>query len=246
MMAFLRRLRIALSFLTRLAPAKSVSNSEFAASLETFPAVGLVLGLIICAPFACGLLAHHPHVAGWLAVGGSIVLTRGLHLDGLADIADGWGSGAVGERFWEIVKDSRIGAFGVIALVFFLMGQAIIFGTLFQDGHFGAIAYAFVLGRAAAVWLSIWGKAITRPGLGNLFATGATWRTGWLVLIQTLLFGLVLTPLPGLILSFLLTGICLGLLFRLARRQSGLNGDFLGSAVILCETATGLACLIVA
>ncbi len=245
MKIFFQRLLIALSFLTRLAPAKSVSNEEFGASLETFPTVGMVLGAIISIPFALGLLKSYPLIAGWLAVGGSIVLTRGLHLDGLADIADGWGSGATGDRFWTIVKDSRTGAFGVIALVFFLMGQAFLFGELFKDGQFGSVAYAFVLGRAAAVWLSIIGIHITRPGLGRLFAAGATFRTGCSVFLQTCIFGLLFVPLKGIIVSFFLTAICLGLLFRLAHRQSGLNGDFLGSMIVLCETAACLACLFV-
>ncbi|MEV6149343.1 adenosylcobinamide-GDP ribazoletransferase [Nonomuraea sp. NPDC052129] len=84
------------------------------------PAVGLVLGAVACLPL---LLPGPPLLGAALAVGLLAVLTRGLHLDGLADLADGLGSGKPAPQALDIMKKSDIGPFGVITLVLTLLIQ---------------------------------------------------------------------------------------------------------------------------
>ncbi|MEG6551942.1 adenosylcobinamide-GDP ribazoletransferase, partial [Desulfocurvibacter africanus] len=112
----------ALAFLTRLVPARLGKPEDLAAAMAWLPAVGLVLGGLLVVPLALGLFSATPWVQAWLLVIANLWATRGLHLDGLADVADGWGSGADGQRFWEIVKDSRLGAFGAMGLLLTLTG----------------------------------------------------------------------------------------------------------------------------
>lgn len=114
---FLNRFLLALSFLTRLGPTRRAEAGDLAGCLVFLPVVGLVLGLAVCLPFGLGLFAGKPWVQAWLAAALSLALPRGLHLDGLADVADGVTAHAEPERFWRVVKDSHCGAFGVMALV---------------------------------------------------------------------------------------------------------------------------------
>ena len=115
----------ALSFLTRLVPPREVDAVDFPKTLLWFPAVGLAVGLAAVLPAWLGLFAHLPWLQGWLIVGLSLWVTRGLHADGLADVADAWGSAATGDRFWAIKKDSRAGPFGVLWLVMAGLGQTL-------------------------------------------------------------------------------------------------------------------------
>jgi adenosylcobinamide-GDP ribazoletransferase len=105
----LRGFVAAMGFLTRFGPSGGGRVGDFAASVPWFPVVGLVLGAVLTAPVALGLFAGVQWIAAWFVVVADLAATRGLHADGLADVADAWGSMARGERFFEILKDSRAG-----------------------------------------------------------------------------------------------------------------------------------------
>jgi adenosylcobinamide-GDP ribazoletransferase len=235
----------ALAFLTRLAPARLGKAQDLAEAMAWLPAVGLVLGGLLVAPLALGLFSATPWVQAWLLVIANLWATRGLHLDGLADVADGWGSGAVGQRFWEIVKDSRLGAFGAMGLLLTLTGQIVLLHELLARQAFAAAAFIFVAGRLAAVLLAMSARELARPGLGQLFVAGATPRGVLLAVGMTLVPGLILVS-PLTLLAMLATALAPAMVLRgLARRQSGLNGDFLGAAIVLGETAACLGWLLV-
>lgn len=229
----------ALGFLTRLGPARVVEPEELGATLVWFPAVGLVLGLLLAAPAYLGLFQAHPAAQALVWTAMNLLLTRGLHWDGWADLWDGWGSGASGERFWEIVKDSRTGAFGVMGIALGL-GAFLLLGTeILQSGAgasaLGTLVFAPVLGRAADVVLCASCRELERPGLGQLFIRAATPKTVAVALAAAAAIGLALLPFSQLLWSTALAGAGLLPLIRLARRQGGLNGDFLGAAIIWGE-----------
>jgi adenosylcobinamide-GDP ribazoletransferase len=230
----LRGLGTAFGFLTRFGPA---GGGDFAASVRWFPVVGLALGAMAIAPSALGA---GPWVAAWLAVVIDLWATRGLHADGLADVADAWGSMAQGERFYEIMKDSRVGAFGVMGLFAALSGKLVLFAALFAAGEAGAAAYAFVLGRGGAVWLMGLTRGLARPGLGRLFLDGATPAVMAWVLGVVVLTGTFFVPVRGLAVGLVLGAGVVAMLAGLAKSRGAVNGDFLGACVVLCELA---ACL---
>lgn len=234
----------ALAFLTRLAPGRHCTAQEMAASLPCFPLVGLTLGLLQVAPLPLGLGRGQPWLQAWLWLALEMLLTRGLHHDGLADVADGWGSLRQGEEFWRIVKDSRIGAFGVAALTLVLAGQGIAVADLAATGRWGALVCLPLLGRLAPVVLAWAGRGLTRQGLGALFAAQAHGRALGLALGLGLIPCLVLVPLPGLLAALLAASLPVGLLLRLGRRQGGINGDFHGACILLSELAVGLALVV--
>lgn len=260
-----RRFLATLGFLSRLVPARVLSEADMRRSMFHLPLCGLVIGLCACAPVLAGLLTGMPLAQAWLIVMLSAWLTRALHLDGLADVMDGAGQHLNPERFWVIIKDSRSGTFGVAALVLALLGQTVLFAEILrarpQWGAF-ALPWVFVFGRACAVCFGRVHRAIIRPGLGGLFLAGATapavaWAFGLTFFLAAML-GSLPAPAPGTAPAFLpapWSALCffvlavmaaLAALFplhRLARAVGGINGDFLGAAIVLGETAAaaGLA-----
>ncbi len=225
----------ALGFLTRLGP--SSTNPDMAASVPLFPAVGLTLGVCLAAPLALGLFAGHPLAGGFFCAVANLVLTRGLHLDGFADVADAWGSLARGDRFFTIMKDSRIGAFGGMALVVAILGQTCLGAELLASGRVWLLAAAPTFGRALAVVLMRVCRDLARPGLGSLFLPGATPRNVWLAGGFALACCLGLGGLRATFWGVVFGGVSVATLARMARRNGGINGDFLGAAIVAGELA---------
>jgi adenosylcobinamide-GDP ribazoletransferase len=122
----LRDLKIAIVFLTRwpLRLDGRVGIGDLASVVHFFPVVGLVVGGLGGLVYLVASLAHLPSLpAGVLALGAMVIFTGALHEDGLADTADALGALPDRERALEIMRDSRIGSFGAIALVLVLVGK---------------------------------------------------------------------------------------------------------------------------
>jgi cobalamin synthase len=151
------------------------------------PLVGVLLGAVAAVVLTLALwLGITPLPASILAVGTLALLTRGLHLDGLADLADGLGSGKPAEQALDIMKRSDIGPFGVVTLVFTLLIQV---GTLSEATAAGmgpvVLVTACVTGRLALTWACLSGIPSARPGgLGSMVA--GTVRRG-IALVMTVL-----------------------------------------------------------
>jgi len=251
------RLLFTLGFLSRLAPARVVPDADLRRSMFHLPLCGLVIGLVVglvvglaaVAPAGLaaftkqGLLADRPQVQAWLAVALLAWVTRGLHLDGLADVADAAAAHVQPERFWTIIKDSRCGTFGVAALVLALGGQGVLFAEMLRSGPWWAsalaLAWTLVFGRSCAVVFGLSARAHVRPGLGGLFLSGATWPAAvWAV---ALALGPLLwfKPLAALY-AVALALVALAPLRRLVSAVDGVNGDFLGAAITLGELCAAL------
>ncbi|MGY4920172.1 adenosylcobinamide-GDP ribazoletransferase [Streptomyces sp. 900116325] len=139
------------------------------------PLAGLVVGLSAAVPGALLLLfGSGPLLAAVASAAVPAVLTRGLHLDGLADTADGLGSGKPAQDALRIMKQSDIGPFGVITLLFVLLAQVAVLHQLYgQDWAYGAMAavVAGVTARLALTLASRQGVPPARPeGLGAAVA----------------------------------------------------------------------------
>lgn len=270
-----RLFSLAGSFLSRFFPAARAESREIAASVRYYPLLGLLLGLAgLCLIKAVGALGLPPQAgvgaAGFAGLGvgaappapESVVAvlftafiyvlwlafaTRGLHWDGWADLGDACGAASCGaEKFMAALKDSRIGAFGVLALAFGISGQILLAAGVIAGGYFWALAWAPMFGRQLAIVLAhcSWRGfcALPRPGsLGELCVRGAGPRALGVTLFFTCLPGLFLPSPKTLPLAALLAA---GLIYALARisRSSGVfNGDFLGAAIIGGELCAFLA-----
>ncbi|MFJ5777401.1 adenosylcobinamide-GDP ribazoletransferase [Streptomyces sp. NPDC093094] len=220
------------------------------------PLVGVVLG---SAAGAAGLvllvLGAGPLLAAVASVAVPAALTRGLHLDGIADTADGLGSGRPAEDALRIMKQSDIGPFGVITLLFVLLAQvaavAEVFGGSGARGAFAVVVSA-VTARLALTSAARTGVPAARPeGLGAAVAEVVPVRAAYGVcagasLLAGVVGGLVLGPADGVRTgAAVLLGLAAaeGLLRRCVRRFGGVTGDVFGG---LAETAATVSLVVLA
>jgi adenosylcobinamide-GDP ribazoletransferase len=236
-----RHLTLAVSFLTifRLpfTPSQVATPADLAGSFSWFPLVGLILGLCLTAP-AYLLSGAPPLVLAVLVTALLAILTRGLHLDGLADVADGLGGGYTPERRLEIMKDSRTGPFGALALIFAVLFKVTALHTLILDHCWSGMLLAPVLSRFAMV-LGAYKMPHARKvgGLARPFLEHITSRQ---VLAAALLSSSMLTclDLKFAVLSLGLVAGCAALARLLARRWlGGMTGDVLGALNEITEVA---------
>ena len=226
-------LSIGLSFLTRLplAPPHPVAKGELSAALWCAPLVGIVVGLGGAAVYG---LASALHLPPWptavLAVAATVLLTGGLHEDGLADVADGFGGGASRERKLEIMRDSRIGTYGVCALVVSFMLRV---GALANLGEPSLVAAALVAAHAAgrATMPAFMARVPPARSDGLSAEAGQPPSSSSTVALLIGLVPLLIALGLGLsVLTVLLLAAGSGLLAWLCRRQiGGQTGDVLGA-----------------
>ena len=253
----------AVAFLSRfrLAPRRNASPDApggLEGALFWFGPAGLALGAVWTVPalalpqtLAWGGASGIPPLwaqallAGWIWLLLSVWTTFGLHWDGLADVGDAEGSRTTGERFRQILADSRLGAFGALRLILVFGGEwcAVSWHAASVFAASGPAAWPLALplalapawGRGAAVLLAHMGAARSDSGLGALACAAATpgiralYQAGGIAVCA----GLVALGLPlwrgGLLLAA--QALLLRRTARLARREGGLSGDFFGAAI---------------
>jgi adenosylcobinamide-GDP ribazoletransferase len=227
----------ALSFLTILPSGQnSISDErELARSMAFFSLVGLLIGLLLALGyFLLSFLLPKPLVL-WLTLGLLAFLTRGLHLDGFADTIDGLASGGPREKILEVMRDSRIGAFGVIGLIFLIGAKYLSLDQMDQSIPPALILMA-VMGRNSMV-LVCYRSAYARSGegLAKPFAENLTAREMILSSVIAFGIGLLLMGVKGVVV-FLGTGLfSLGYRFFFVKKLRGVTGDILGGANELSE-----------
>jgi len=226
----------AAGFLTRLPMPRWVGWDEgrMLRASRYFAAVGALIGLAGgLVWWLAGLLAPAGVAAG-LGLAATILLTGALHEDGLADCADGLGGGRTGAEALEIMRDSRVGSYGALALILSvglrwaaLAALAPVWGVL-------ALAIAAGIGRALMVPATALAGYARAEGLGRAVAGGA----GPVELIAALGTALILAVIggwPGLLALALALAVAGGVLFLLIRRVGGYTGDGLGAMAQLGE-----------
>lgn len=246
--------RLAVTLLTVL-PVPGTTDAESAeVAMVWAPAVGLLLGGLAACVLLTGDYAGRLTGAA-LAVAALALLTRGLHLDGLADLADGLGSGKPAGGALEVMRRSDIGPMGVVTLVLNVLIQIAALAHAAASGRgTAAVIAAVVTGRLAMTWACRRGVPAARPGglgamvagtvrpvvpllqtagavgaaavIAALSSTGVGWAgAGWT---------LPLAIVAGLAAAFALER-------HAVRRLGGITGDVLGA---LAEVATTVALVV--
>jgi adenosylcobinamide-GDP ribazoletransferase len=222
-------------------PVPGKGAQEMASSLPWFAVAGCILGLIL---YGVVLLADLAMAGGWpqgtaaaVLVGG-VLLTRGLHLDGLADCADGFYGAWDRERALAIMKDPHVGTFGVCALVLVLLARWVALVRLAASGLAFWIVGAYIVSRVAMVELAVWlPYARAEGGTGAAFVQGARPAHALWALASAgaLLVGaLGSAGAAALAAGWLIAFLC-GLYAK--RRIGGVTGDVLGACSEIVETA---------
>lgn len=211
------------------------------------PAVGLALGLLAAGALALLGLAGAPAVlAGVLVVGLLAGATRGMHLDGLADTADGLGCYGGPDRALDVMRGGAAGPFAVVVLVVVLGAQAAALGALLVHERWVAVVLAVTAGRVAFGWCVRRGVPAARPdGLGALVAgtqPPAAPLVGALVLAAAGVVAVPSRPWQGVVAVLVAVGAVAGLSWHTARRFGGVTGDVCGAASEIAVTAVLVVC----
>ncbi|SDY61018.1 cobalamin-5'-phosphate synthase [Jannaschia faecimaris] len=229
----------AIMLLSRL-PVRGTPTSPAAAAAWAWPLVG---GLVAMMASAIGWIAFWlgvtPAVAAALTLASLVMLTGALHEDGLADVADGFWGGFTPARRLEIMRDSRIGAYGVIALVLSLTIRWSLIATTMILMTPLALVIAAVVSRAPMALLMRWLPHAREDGLSR----GAGRPSAGACLIGAGIAALALAPMGarGIVAAVLVTVVLLGIGWLARRKIGGQTGDVLGTVQQLSEIAVLVA-----
>lgn len=232
-------------FFTRL-PLPSLrhwENGHLQRSAAWFPWVGVVVGGVAAAVWwlAAEVVGLPPLLASGLSLAASVLVTGAFHEDGFADVCDGFGGGYTKERVLEIMKDSRVGAFGAIGIMLMLglKWQAVAAVSVAQVPL--ALVSLHVVSRVASGLLMAVQCYVAEEGKAKPLATQLRGgRLIWVIVTG----GAALALLPaGAVIPVALTMAAVTAVFALwiQRRIGGYTGDCLGAAQQLSELAGWIA-----
>ncbi|CAN7583074.1 adenosylcobinamide-GDP ribazoletransferase [Massilia sp. LjRoot122] len=247
----LRLFFIAVQFFTRLPIPRWVGFEQewLHHASRYFPLVGLVVGAIGAAVYGVAALFLPAPVAAVLSTAATIYATGAFHEDGFADSCDGLGGGMTRERVLEIMKDSRVGAYGAIGVVCMLGTKCTALAMLPPASAIGALLLAHPLSRLAATSL-IWrmeyaraeGKA--KPLAERMTTVEFGIASVTVAIAAALLLASGTLELRAVLAALLAAGAATWWLARkFARRIGGYTGDCLGAVQQLAEAFIYLAVL---
>lgn len=235
----MRRVAAAIAFLTRLPLPRrwEFGAADVGRATVFFPLVGAGLGALAAQVLRIPSLP--PLVAAGAVLTLLVVLTGAIHLDGLADTADGFGGGDTREDALRIMREPQVGAFGVVAIVLALLLKFSAIAALLDKGR--AVPYLILapaLSRWALVPLGKFVPYARREGAG--LGAAITEHVGWIELTGATLLAAVLCILtagpPGLV-CWVAVAVGTTITGRICRgRIGGVTGDTLGANTEVCET----------
>ena len=201
-----------------------------------FPVVGAALGLVLAVLDGVTTRVFPPLLAALLTVTVWKLLTGGLHLDGLADCLDGLAGRDPAERR-AIMTDSRIGAFGAIGLIFFLMLESAAVSELPHAARWRALVAAPGIARATPALLGRLFRSARAGGQGALFSAGLGRAAAPAALGVALAVAVAVLGWLGAVAFAVGVASAMAIGTLLARRLDGVTGDVLGAGVELAELA---------
>lgn len=233
----MRKILIAISFFTRIPiKLKDVTSEEFYDSMILIPIVGLFIGCILYGVSVLFSFIHFIELQALLMVIAYIWLTGGLHLDGFADTTDALFSARDQEKMMEIMKDSRLGAFGAIGLILLILTNWLSF-TIILPEYSIALLLIPVFGRVAAIMSTCFSTyAPGGGGLGRRFVEMTKLHHFIIYLVSLFLFATFVLGIPGLVTAVvsLIPGIIL--MKNLQYKIGGMTGDTIGMTIEMNQT----------
>lgn len=209
-----------------------VEDTDFQKGMKLFPVVGAVIGLILWASYRM-LAAFDTLVAAVAVVLLETVITGGLHQDGLGDTFDGLFSNKNGDEMMTVMKDSRLGTHGVLAITGVLLLKVSIIRAINNPA---AVLAMPVLSRFSMVIGASFSNSARKDGLGNLFIKGVGWKDA---LFSGILAGAMLYYLTGALCTLVsiaaATVAVLGYIRLFDRKIGGMTGDTLGAVGEICS-----------
>jgi adenosylcobinamide-GDP ribazoletransferase len=231
---------VAIQFLTRLpTPRITVSDSDFAASMRWFPAVGLIVGGIVWAGTAAGGRID-PWMGALAGLFAWVAATGALHLDGLGDIADASGAAHKHrDKLLAVLADPHVGSFAVVAIALQLIAKLVLLHAAIEGGQTAAIALVPFAARIGPLVWTRWLPSL-HEGLAARFRDAV--RPGDLSIWFAVL-AVAIWFVPAMFITLLLVPLWA---WWLMARIGGISGDGHGAGIELVETGLLLALVIVA
>ncbi|MEM9061348.1 MAG: adenosylcobinamide-GDP ribazoletransferase [Pseudomonadota bacterium] len=230
---------VGVMFLTRLPVPSELHHVEgrLARAARYFPLVGILVGLIAGGVFFLTAQLLDAYLAGAAAVTVGMLITGGLHEDGLADTADGLGGGQTREHALEIMRDSRLGTYGGCALISSIGFRILALGTLAPVQGFLALVIAHTVSRALIPTVLVSGEYARSRGLASSVAQGVGSVEVAFAIITAFgvsMIGGYVAGLASCAAAVVGGGVMLAVLMR---RLGGYTGDGLGAVQQVGEIA---------
>lgn len=236
----MKTLILAIQFMTRL-PTPQVRDFKpemLVACARWFPLVGMLIGAaLLAAVWPASQI--DPWLAAWLGALMWVLITGGLHLDGLADVADALGAAHRDrERLMAAMKDPHLGSFGVLTLIMHLAGKLVLLMLLVRSAHWPTLLLIPAWARLGVMYWQTLPALV--PGMGEQFSWALPRLARWLWLAALLAASAYFAP------SLLVAPLVIWLYRRwLQQALGGMSGDCLGAGVEITEIALLLAALVI-
>ena len=232
----------ALQFLTAIPlPLKREFRSEkLGRSTPYFPVVGLIIGLILAGSNWLLGLVLPPSVVNVLLIVALAMITGAIHLDGFADTCDGVAGHKTIEERWQVMHDSRAGAFGIVGIVLLLTVKYVSLSSIPGPLMMTTLIFMPVVSRWTMVY-AIFTYPYARPsGLGKAFKEGTRWPSFTVATLITFMLALILIPLAQLTYLAVMLGVWVIIVIMAAylkSKFSGLTGDTYGAINEVAEVS---------
>ncbi len=227
-----------------------VDEEKFSRGIFCIPWVGALIGVILS---LCYMMmkdvAHLPRlVIATLIIIIEVMLTGGLHIDGLADTFDGIYSARKKERILEIMKDSHIGTYGVLAIVLILMLKMSLIYYIPQQLLYNILLIMPMISRSGALLLAYLFPYAREDGLGNWLIGNVETFDLWIVMLSVMLIGLIVANYINIILISVIIDfpIMFAWLYghHIKKYIDGITGDTLGAYIELSEVLILFVCIV--
>ncbi|MBN9647857.1 adenosylcobinamide-GDP ribazoletransferase [Terrisporobacter glycolicus] len=235
-----------LQFMTRIPIKADIGfDEEFHKSIVYFPLVGFVIGLISFSIGSLSIQIFDPFITSIIIVAGEVILTGGLHIDGLGDTFDAIYSNRDKERMLEIMKDSRLGTNSLLAILFLVLIKIGLLNSAINSNLMCLVIFMPMISRLGVIVMLY--KTVTprKVGMGNVFIGKATkgmfitailYTVAILVVITKFLFLSTTLNIVKLLLSIVIV-MLFDYLFKnhIYKKIDGVTGDILGCTIELGE-----------
>lgn len=220
-------------------------DEEFHKSIVYFPLVGFVIGLICFFIGSLAIRIFDPFITSILIVAGEVILTGGLHIDGLGDTFDAIYSNRDKDRMLEIMKDSRLGTNSLLAILFLVLIKIGLLNSAINSNLMYLIIFMPMISRLGVIIMLY--KTVTprKVGMGNIFIGKATLGMFITAIVYTIVIIVAISKFIFLSTDFniiiLLLSIVVVMIFdylfknHIYKKIDGVTGDILGCTIELGE-----------
>lgn len=236
----IKQLIILIQFMTRIPVFVNVEYDEekLGKSIKYFPLVGAIIGIFLYGiNILAGKITVNRQIAAMIIIIAEIFITGLIHIDGLADTADGLFSYAEKEKILEIMKDSRVGTNGAVALILYFMTKVILLSEIRPEY---IILYPVISRLSTSINAGL-GEYARKNGMSNEIIAKNGKKEAVISIIITMILSFIILKVKGLIILIFAILFILLLMKGVKRKIGGITGDTMGASLELTSILVLLA-----